>query len=92
MEVAIRWIDKCFLWVCRTYFPDAYRKHYPNAKTHISSRVRSVDSNGNPLFGENAVRRERKQFSPEEDAALKRGYVKVSFPNLTISYLLVLAY
>ncbi|PLW08035.1 hypothetical protein PCASD_22596 [Puccinia coronata f. sp. avenae] len=60
----------------RTYFPDAYRKHYPNAKTHISSRVRSVDSNGNPLFGENAVRRERKQFSPEEDAALKRGYVK----------------
>jgi len=60
----------------RTYFPDAYRKHYPNAKTHISSRVRSVDSNGNPLFGENAIRRERKQFSPEEDAALKRGYVK----------------
>ncbi|KAA1104138.1 hypothetical protein PGT21_011832 [Puccinia graminis f. sp. tritici] len=60
----------------RTYFPDAYRKHYPNAKTHISSRVRSVDSNGNPLFGENAVRRERKQFSAEEDAALKRGYIK----------------
>ncbi|WAR55249.1 hypothetical protein PtB15_4B869 [Puccinia triticina] len=60
----------------QTYFPDAYRKHYPNAKTHISSRVRSVDSNGNPLFGENAVRRERKQFSVEEDAALKRGYVK----------------
>ncbi|POW14779.1 hypothetical protein PSHT_00146 [Puccinia striiformis] len=60
----------------RTYFPDAYRKHYPNAKTHISSRVRSVDSNGNPLFGESAIRRERKQFSVEEDAALKRGYVQ----------------
>lgn len=60
----------------RTYFPDAYRQHYPNAKTHISSRVRSVDSNGNPLFGESAIRRERKQFSVEEDAALKRGYLQ----------------
>ncbi|KAI9615825.1 hypothetical protein H4Q26_011075 [Puccinia striiformis f. sp. tritici PST-130] len=55
---------------------DRFRKHYPNAKTHISSRVRSVDSNGNPLFGESAIRRERKQFSVEEDAALKRGYVQ----------------
>ncbi|MBW0521249.1 hypothetical protein O181_060964 [Austropuccinia psidii MF-1] len=60
----------------RTYFPDAYRQHYPNAKTHISSRVRSVDSEGNPIFGENAVRKERKQFSQEEDEALKRGYIK----------------
>ncbi|KAG8725902.1 hypothetical protein FRC10_007782 [Ceratobasidium sp. 414] len=24
----------------RTYFPDAYRLHYPNVKTHLSSRVR----------------------------------------------------
>ncbi|KAG0151633.1 hypothetical protein CROQUDRAFT_86673 [Cronartium quercuum f. sp. fusiforme G11] len=60
----------------RTYFPDAYRKHYPNAKTHISTRVRSVDSEGKPLFGEGAVRRERKQFSLEEDEALKKGYAK----------------
>ncbi|CAH7688114.1 hypothetical protein BY996DRAFT_8410439 [Phakopsora pachyrhizi] len=60
----------------RTYFPDAYRQHYPNAKTHISSRVRSIDSEGNPIFGENAVRKERKQFSNEEDDALKRGYAK----------------
>lgn len=61
----------------RTYFPDAYRKHYPNAKTHISTRVRSVDSHGKSLFGEGAIRRERKQFSVEEDEALKKGYAKV---------------
>ncbi|KAH9821023.1 hypothetical protein DFH28DRAFT_923466 [Melampsora americana] len=60
----------------RTYFPDAYRKHYPNAKTHISTRVRSLDSQGKSLFSEGAGRKERKQFSFEEDEALKKGYAK----------------
>ncbi|EGG01717.1 uncharacterized protein MELLADRAFT_91966 [Melampsora larici-populina 98AG31] len=60
----------------RTYFPDAYRKHYPNAKTHISTRVRSLDSQGKSLFSEGAGRKERKQFTFEEDEALKKGYAK----------------
>nr|AXB87539.1 MYB transcription factor 14 [Pleurotus ostreatus] len=41
----------------RTYFPDAYRLHYPNAKTHLSSKIRrSTLPDGKPLFERPAPR------------------------------------
>lgn len=57
----------------RTYFPDAYRTHYPNAKTHLSTRIRSFLPDGTPIFAKTRSKK-RRPFSAEEDAALRRGY------------------
>ncbi|KAG8985658.1 hypothetical protein FRB90_004521, partial [Tulasnella sp. 427] len=59
----------------RTYFPDAYRFHYPNAKTHLSSRVRSFLPDGTSIF-EKTRSKKRRPFSAEEDEALRLGYEK----------------
>ena len=59
----------------RTYFPDAYQKHYPNARTHLSSKIRSTLPDGSPLFGKTRSKR-RRPFTEEEDKALKAGYEK----------------
>jgi len=58
----------------RTYFPDAYKQHYPNAKTHLSSRIRSSLPDGKSLFEK--TRSKRRPFTEEEDRALRAGYEK----------------
>ncbi|SNX83528.1 uncharacterized protein MEPE_02235 [Melanopsichium pennsylvanicum] len=57
----------------RTYFPDAYHEMYPNAKTHLSKAVRGRDAQGKSIF-EKGKTKERRPFTPEEDAALRAGY------------------
>jgi len=57
----------------RTYFPDAYKQHYPNAKTHLSSKVRSALPDGTSIF-EKTRSKKRRPFTEEEDRALKAGY------------------
>jgi len=57
----------------RTYYPDAYKKHYPNAKTHLSNKVRSTLPDGTQLFEKSRSKR-RRPFTKEEDEALKEGY------------------
>ena len=57
----------------RTYFPDAYHEMYPNAKTHLSKAVRGRDAEGKSIF-EKGKTKERRPFTPEEDAALRTGY------------------
>ncbi|EGN92622.1 hypothetical protein SERLA73DRAFT_172732 [Serpula lacrymans var. lacrymans S7.3] len=59
----------------RTYFPDAYKEHYPNAKTHLSSKVRSTLPDGRSIF-EKTRSKKRRPFTEEEDRALKAGYEK----------------
>lgn len=59
----------------RTYFPDAYKEHYPNAKTHLSSKIRSTLPDGRSLF-EKTRSKKRRPFTEEEDRALKAGYEK----------------
>ncbi|KZT30302.1 hypothetical protein NEOLEDRAFT_1084142 [Neolentinus lepideus HHB14362 ss-1] len=59
----------------RTYFPDAYKQHYPNAKTHLSSKVRSILPNGTSIFEKTRSKR-RRPFTEDEDRALKAGYEK----------------
>ena len=59
----------------RTYFPDAYKIHYPNARTHLSSKVRSTLPDGTNLFEKTRSKR-RRPFTVEEDRALKAGYEK----------------
>lgn len=59
----------------RTYFPDAYKQHYPNAKTHLSSKVRAMLPDGSSLF-EKTRSKKRRPFTEEEDRALKAGYEK----------------
>jgi hypothetical protein len=59
----------------RTYFPDAYKQHYPNARTHLSSKVRSTLPDGTSLFEKTRSKR-RRPFTEEEDRALKAGYEK----------------
>lgn len=59
----------------RTYFPDAYKQHYPNAKTHLSSKVRSTLPDGSSLF-EKTRSKKRRPFTEDEDRALKAGYEK----------------
>ncbi|KAK0502531.1 hypothetical protein EDD18DRAFT_1317553 [Armillaria luteobubalina] len=59
----------------RTYFPDAYKQHYPNARTHLSSKVRSTLPDGSSLF-EKTRSKKRRPFTEEEDRALKAGYQK----------------
>ncbi|EIM84329.1 uncharacterized protein STEHIDRAFT_148425, partial [Stereum hirsutum FP-91666 SS1] len=57
----------------RTYFPDAYKQHYPNAKTHLSTKIRSSLPDGTSIF-EKTRSKKRRPFTPEEDRALKAGY------------------
>ncbi|THH15864.1 hypothetical protein EW146_g4682 [Bondarzewia mesenterica] len=59
----------------RTYFPDAYKQHYPNAKTHLSSKVRSALPDGSSIF-EKTRSKKRRPFTEDEDRALKAGYDK----------------
>lgn len=59
----------------RTYFPDAYKKHYPNAKTHLSNKIRSTFPDGTSLFEKTRSKR-RRPFTEAEDSALKAGYEK----------------
>ena len=59
----------------RTYFPDAYKQHYPNAKTHLSSRIRASLPDGKSLF-EKTRSKKRRPFTEEEDLALRAGYEK----------------
>ena len=59
----------------RTYFPDAYKQHYPNAKTHLSSRIRASLPDGKSLF-EKTRSKKRRPFTVEEDRALRAGYEK----------------
>ncbi|TFK83575.1 hypothetical protein K466DRAFT_665730 [Polyporus arcularius HHB13444] len=59
----------------RTYYPDAYRQHYPNAKTHLSTKVRSALPDGSSIF-EKTRSKKRRPFTEEEDRALKAGYDK----------------
>jgi len=59
----------------RTYFPDAYKQHYPNAKTHLSSRIRASLPDGKSLF-EKTRSKKRRPFTIEEDRALRAGYEK----------------
>ncbi|GJJ09326.1 hypothetical protein Clacol_003548 [Clathrus columnatus] len=54
---------------------DGCNKHYPNAKTHLSSKVRSALPDGTSIF-EKTRSKKRRPFTPEEDEALKRGYDK----------------
>lgn len=59
----------------RTFFPDAYKIHYPNAKTHLSSKIRSTLPDGTSIF-EKTRSKKRRPFTAEEDRALKAGYEK----------------
>ncbi|KAK1232342.1 hypothetical protein PQX77_004527, partial [Marasmius sp. AFHP31] len=59
----------------RTYFPDAYKQHYPNARTHLSSKIRSTLPDGSSLF-EKTRSEKRRPFTEEEYRALKAGYEK----------------
>lgn len=59
----------------RTYFPDAYKEYYPNARTHLSSKVRSTLPDGSSLF-EKTRSKKRRPFTEAEDRALKAGYEK----------------
>ncbi|KAH7911866.1 hypothetical protein BJ138DRAFT_1084798 [Hygrophoropsis aurantiaca] len=59
----------------RTFYPDAYKEHYPNAKTHLSSKVRATLPDGRSIF-EKRRSKKRRPFTEEEDRALKAGYEK----------------
>ncbi|OCH87178.1 hypothetical protein OBBRIDRAFT_736609 [Obba rivulosa] len=59
----------------RTYWPDAYKQYYPNAKTHLSSKVRASLPDGTSIF-EKTRSKKRRPFTEEEDRALKAGYDK----------------
>ncbi|KAA1466870.1 hypothetical protein DENSPDRAFT_743887, partial [Dentipellis sp. KUC8613] len=59
----------------RTYFPDAYKQHYPNAKTHLSSKIRSAHPDGSSIFAKTRSKK-RRPFTEAEDRALKAGYDK----------------
>ena len=67
--------DAMLLFRFRTYFPDAYKKHYPNAKTHLSNKIRSTFPDGTSLFEKTRSKR-RRPFTEAEDAALRAGYEK----------------
>ena len=67
--------DAILLFRFRTYFPDAYKKHYPNAKTHLSNKIRSTFPDGTSLFEKTRSKR-RRPFTEAEDAALRAGYEK----------------
>ncbi|KAK7205074.1 hypothetical protein BZA70DRAFT_279019, partial [Myxozyma melibiosi] len=56
----------------RTYFPDEYRRLYPNATTHGGRRQRAPLPNQLPKVN----RKERRSFTPEEDRRLLAGFLK----------------
>lgn len=56
----------------RTSFPEEYARLYPNARTHKSKRTSNAFDVGVDLAKIN--RKERRSFSPEEDADLLRGF------------------
>ncbi|KAJ7055604.1 hypothetical protein C8F01DRAFT_1087905 [Mycena amicta] len=76
----------------RTYFPEAYRSHYPNARTHLPSSLpssslvnvasltkpnRSTHPDGTPLFPTPpSAHPKRRPFTQEEDSALLAGFRK----------------
>jgi hypothetical protein len=63
----------------RTYFPEAYRHLYPNARTHLSSstRHRTELPDSLTIFEKNRSKK-RRPFTKEEDEALREGFEKVS--------------
>ncbi|KAK9457142.1 hypothetical protein V1511DRAFT_150415 [Dipodascopsis uninucleata] len=56
----------------RTYFPDEYRRLYPNATTHGGRRQRAPLPAPLPKVN----RKERRKFTPEEDQRLLEGFLK----------------
>ncbi|KAK9465984.1 hypothetical protein V1512DRAFT_226929 [Lipomyces arxii] len=56
----------------RTYFPDEYRRLYPNATTHGGRRQRAPLPNVLPKVN----RKERRSFTVEEDNRLLEGFLK----------------
>ncbi|KAK9448719.1 uncharacterized protein V1518DRAFT_418009 [Limtongia smithiae] len=56
----------------RTYFPDEYRRLYPNATTHGGRRQRAPLPNALPKVN----RKERRSFTADEDARLLQGFLK----------------
>ncbi|CAO1616014.1 unnamed protein product [Parajaminaea phylloscopi] len=59
----------------RTKFPDAYHELYPNAKTHVAPQgLRKGSSDGTKGQFEKGKSKERRCFTPAEDAVLKQGY------------------
>lgn len=65
-------------WTCLpAHFATVCLLQYPNAKTHLSHRVRGKTTDGKSIF-EKGKTKERRPFSHAEDEALKRGYDLVS--------------
>ncbi|KAN0124130.1 hypothetical protein V8E53_015865 [Lactarius tabidus] len=58
-----------------TYFRDAYKQHYPNAKTILSFKIRST-------LLEDARSQNRCLFTEEEDRVLKAGYDKTVWTTI----------
>ncbi|KAK9462266.1 uncharacterized protein V1516DRAFT_674170 [Lipomyces oligophaga] len=56
----------------RTYFPDEYRRLYPNATTHGGRRQRAPLPTALPKVN----RKERRSFTPSEDQRLLQGFLK----------------
>ncbi|KAK9475833.1 hypothetical protein V1514DRAFT_299807 [Lipomyces japonicus] len=56
----------------RTYFPDEYRRLYPNATTHSGRRQRAPLPNALPKVN----RKERRSFTADEDRRLLQGFLK----------------
>jgi len=67
----------------RTYFPEAYRHLYPNAKTHLSSansnRAKRTELPDSLAIFEKSRSKKRRPFTKEEDEALRDGFEKVRF-------------
>ncbi|ODV92712.1 hypothetical protein CANCADRAFT_1308 [Tortispora caseinolytica NRRL Y-17796] len=55
----------------RTYFPDEYRRLYPNASTHIDGQQKPRTHHGFVKLN----RKERHAFTAEEDALLLQGFL-----------------
>lgn len=64
----------------RTYFPEAYRHLYPNAKTHLSSansnRAKRTELPDSLTIFEKSRSKKRRPFTKEEDEALREGFEK----------------
>ncbi|KAJ7749646.1 hypothetical protein B0H16DRAFT_1420173, partial [Mycena metata] len=66
----------------RTYFPEAYRTHYPNARTHLppslARAATSTSTSPDSLApsSSSATTTSRRPFTPEEDSALLAGFRK----------------
>ncbi|KAG8832860.1 hypothetical protein FRC17_000515 [Serendipita sp. 399] len=73
----------------RTYFPEAYRHLYPNAKTHISnssaSRANRAELPDSLTIFEKSRSKKRRPFTKEEDDALREGFEKVCSPKYFVS-------